>query len=487
MNKLQKNFKDDLTNKTNVDFKIDTSRLDFTSTPTKKSKTKLFLKLAIVTIIIALVIILLPPTIFFIASIHTNTSFKETRKSFKISELKQLENDSFMPLNEITYPTNDLKNLAIDSDFKDNYQDFAYNVYNNLDSKTDTFYSPISLYSLLVSCLLSTNDEITKNQLLDLMRINNVQTSLENYLKMYQNNYFANDNGTIQMYNAAFFTNKYSLNKTYLNTLDDYYIEAFKLDFTSEKDFNKMLSWIDLRLQTHNFTNKNELGLKDDLAFYLFNTFYFNNKWQHNFSNSMTYKDSFYNEDGQINDVSFMTHRYFGKLYDYDSYVSCYDYYKNGQKIQYLVPKDLNSNINTLLNDINFLKEDESKQIKPTEGQLIIDLSVPKFDRTNLIDLTNTLNKLGLTRMFNYDSYAFNNIFKNVDDSIYLKFIKQKNQITIDEDGTTIKSLSMGYGKNESAGENIRNLYEIKLNQPFIYVIYDQKDLPLFMGQVSNF
>ena len=53
----------------------------------------------------------------------------------------------------------------------------------------------------------------------------------------------------------------------------------------------------------------------------------------------------------------------------------------------------------------------------------------------------------------------------------------------MNEDGTTIKSISFAeieYGIKQFLG------LEIKLDQPFIYIIRDKNKLPIFMGYIKE-
>ena len=115
-------------------------------------------------------------------------------------------------------------------------------------------------------------------------------------------------------------------------------------------------------------------------------------------------------------------------------------------------------------------------------------MSVPRFNSSSKIDFAEALKKVGLTKSFDKTSLAFNKAFKNLpeDTSIYLKTIKQKNKVAFNEDGTTIKSLSFSLLDGAMAAAPMDNGYRVNLNQPFIYIIYDNNSLPLFMGTVDN-
>ena len=93
---------------------------------------------------------------------------------------------------------------------------------------------------------------------------------------------------------------------------------------------------------------------------------------------------------------------------------------------------------------------------------------------------------MGLNELFDSNSQSLNHAFKNVEDSsIYLKWVKQKNAISFHEDGTTIRSLTFSMGAAKSAAPMV-DVLEVKLDQPFIYIIYDSNDLPLYLGYVVH-
>ena len=78
------------------------------------------------------------------------------------------------------------------------------------------------------------------------------------------------------------------------------------------------------------------------------------------------------------------------------------------------------------------------------------------------------------------------NLFiKERDYNYYVNNIFQKNKIELNEDGTIIKSVAI-----ESGGYYISNAppikLEIKLNQPFIYIIKDKNKLPIYIGYINE-
>ena len=163
--------------------------------------------------------------------------------------------------------------------------------------------------------------------------------------------------------------------------------------------------------------------------------------------------------------------------------------------IQYLIPKsiddysyhftfkkDYNSNILNLIKDINFLEENESN----LKSINMIDLSVPKFKKKIEIDFIPVLKKLGLEKLFNENFSTVENPFiVEKGKNYYTKMIFQKNDIEFNEDGTIIKSIALAQNNGLIMSAPPKEL-EIKLNQPFIYIIKDKNKLPIYIGYFSE-
>ena len=178
-----------------------------------------------------------------------------------------------------------------------------------------------------------------------------------------------------------------------------------------------------------------------------------------------------------------MKHSYYlDYYYDYDNYISFCDFYSNYYSIQYIIPKSLNDNILELVKNKNFLLDNDTNKIN---NGTFITLSVPKFKIENEIDFIPILKNLGLEKIFNIDYSTLNNPFIIKEGyNYYLNKVIQKNRIELNEDGTIIKSIS--YAEMMVGSSNPGSGFEIKLNQPFIYIIRDRNKLPIFIGYIKE-
>lgn len=426
-----------------------------------------------------------------IGSLNAKDTFRLYQRKYTQSELKQIELDSFKKLNDISYPENN-KKCKVSDEYHTSVINFSDKIYSSIIQENAAF-SPLNLHMNLSILSLASDNEAAMLALDNLLGMNK-ETREKDFVNAYVNDYFCNTYGTIQMYNGYFATNEYNINPDLISSLTRHYTEAYQVDFNSDVALNKILNWIDQKVQDSNFLNEKDLEIKEDTAFLLISTLYFKNSWQNIFSAKNTVNDIFYLENGGEIFLPYMSHSYYGDCYDYEDYISCFDYYRNGLKIKYMIPKtDVSKSIFELIQDNNIFKDDETRKIKTESEWLdnpIINLKVPKFESNCIIDFSSILKENGLEFLFKDESHSFDYAFNNLsyDSSIYLDYVKQKNHISFDEDGTTIKSVtfSAARGKNTATAPMTADTIDINLNRPFIYIIYDSNDLPIFIGNVNN-
>ena len=496
MRKLKDIVKEDFTNKLDTNLSFDTSSLKVSEKKVDKRKIIKRVSIAVACCVI-ISIIAVPTGLFLDMLIEEKNSFKTVQRNYTIHQLKEIESTSFKKLNDITYPDSKIKDNEVNEEYVNSVNNFAYEVYKNTNKEENFAYAPLSLYAnLSIASEAILNEEIL-NRVDGVLGLNR-NSRRENYKKVYENNYISTDRGTTQMYNGLFASNMFETNANFINKLSSYYAEAYSLDFANESDVNKMLEWVGSTVNEPNYINKEELNLSDDSAMYIFSTMYFDNKWLSSYDTVNNKEDVFYLTKDNTITTTFMYHDYMGDIYIYDDYVSCYDNYANGYKIQYIVPKSIEDNIYDIISNKNFLVEDETKKLicykESYNGELyevdpIIELSLPKFNSTSKTDFNDTLKNMGLSVLFDKYSKSFNGAFEELDEdtSIYLDFVKQKNNISFSETGTTIKSIAFtGFMAGAAGPAEERDVYQVDLNQPFIYAIYDQSNIPLYVGCVDN-
>jgi serpin B len=157
------------------------------------------------------------------------------------------------------------------------------------------------------------------------------------------------------------------------------------------------------------------------------------------------------------------------------------------------VPKNIEDDIFELTKDVNIFVDNLENYIKDESeysSWYTINLTTPKFTLKTDLDFKPSLTNLGFGDIFNPNIDSFKNAFNDenlVNYNIYVDKMKQRNQVEFNEDGTIVKSLSTAhFGKASSAPPGTGNTLDVELNQPFIYIIRDINDTPIFVGHVDN-
>lgn len=478
MSKLKKEVKEDFVNKVDIPLSFDASKLE-DNEPIKKKFNKKWL-FAIVPSATVLVLILGIGGVAVASMLQVKTSIRLTRKQYSAEETAVIESNTFKRLNSFEYPslTGD-RYQALDSSSVSSFNSFANKIYQSLSYEDNASFSPVNLFSLLSVISMGTSStSLTSafDSLFDGMN-ENKRTSL--YGKIINNNTYLNSYGTSILHNGAFVDYNLGFSNPYLQKLTNNYFEAFSLNYKSDNDIGKMIDWVNDSMQEEGFLKKDDLKINGDEILYLFSTFIFSNQWQSKYYESDNTTDYFHLDNGEQVQTTFMSHSYRGEYYDYAKYVSVYDYYQNANSVQYIIPKSVDDNIYDILGDSSFLEESGT-----LNESVVVNMTAPIFTSNSLVDFKPSLESLGLGSLFSSDENNLNEMFVSSPVNSYIKQIKQKNEVSFTIDGTKIKSLAIAGGASSAAPA--KGTLEVKLNQPFIYVIRDSTNIPLYIGHFDN-
>ncbi len=428
----------------------------------------------IIPICIGSVLLVTAAAIPLAAILTIKTNKKEITKKYTLNEIKDMKDNSFVPLNDVSYPSTELKEGTVSDEYRNSILDFTNLFTSNME---DFSYSPLNLYASYDTLSWGSDDVTLTNRFNNVLGLDREKRQ-DNFKSLYPLDYYLNEQGSLQMYQGMFYRNDMSPSTIALEKMTERYSDLYSVDFNSERGIKSMLSWIDKRLNEKNYLSKEELAIKSNTISFLFNTLYFQGKWSTKFNKNKTSQGTFHRQDGTTEKANFMNHEYYSKIYEYETYYSFYDSYKNGETIQYLIAKDAEDDIRKLVKDINFYKETAE------EKTAIVDLSLPKFRETRKTDFLPVLEKVGLGNLLDIEKPSLNNFYSNLeDDTAYLQNSFQKNSVVFEEDGTTVKSLGVLTYGDAAAPQNV---YQFKLDHPFIYTIYDRFGIPIYTSYVKE-
>lgn len=512
---MKKEIKEELVEKFDNENEVKEFKGDFDALTKKKKRKKLIITLSLSIPLGAIIIstgIIASYVLF--ENLEYEDSVKKDNLYYSKLDYEIASYNSYTQLNNIEYPNGEKVDIDVNSEYVDAITSFSNKIYYELlkESK-DVGFAPFSLYQnleLVSNC--STNEDV--NSELDTLLGLTKEKRNTYFVDAYLNDFFnIEDSGILEMYNGAFISSKYGVvNEELVNTLTKRYTECFALDFNDDYAVDQMFEWAQFRSRSYDLFNRqsdfNE-ALKDSIAAYLISTMYLDASWKEVFLDVNSYKDNFYLEDGSImENVEYMSHSYFGDYYDYDDYVSFRDKYSygTGLYIKYIVPKSHESSIYDLLENKNiFIDEeiptldDEGNQKYDEYGYALtnhyksayIKLSVPKINVKTSNSFDKILQNLGCTTMFdnkvNSFSYLYSSLNEGYEDSSFtLTKCNQKNMFSLDENGTTIKTVTYSTIMDATSADFYGNSLTVKINQPAIYIVYDSNDIPLYCGTLNS-
>jgi serpin B len=280
--------------------------------------------------------------------------------------------------------------------------------------------------------------------------------------------------------NAMFANREIYFKQTYLNTCKQYYNAKLKVtDFSRPDTIADMNDWISKTTDGKIVTICDQLDMHD--IFVLMNATYFKGPWLTAFNTDKTMMADFHKQDGAIDKVPLMQRSgSFNHLSTQDFEAVSIPYairlpYDPNRLTMYVFLPNQNSNLTSFLKNLNSTQLDTwFHQFTPATGSV----SLPKMDATSEFDLSDSLKKLGLTRIFDRNFPNFGEMcFINVPNC--LGQTKHKVLLVIDEEGSPVK-------KGQSS-ESTTGGFNLVVDRPFFFAVRDNRTQTLlFVGAIYD-
>ena len=271
-------------------------------------------------------------------------------------------------------------------------------------------------------------------------------------------------------------------NKKFYNA--ELYKAAF--DNSTVKDVN---SWV----------NKNTQGmipslLKDgdltpteekEILMMLINTLYFEAEWASPYTSSRDSKFTDLNGDEHPIQAMYSEERYYYDLGDADAFKKSYA----GGKYSFvgIMPKE--KDIVSYVNDLDAEKLFEGLKEYEDPAKIELNVMIPKFKYNYTKSLTKVLKDMGMPTAFdwrNADFSKINDLSVEGADPLYIDDVLHKTKIEVTEQGTkaaAVTAVMMAAGCAMPEPKKIVNIY---LDKPFVYMIVDENNIPLFIGAATQ-
>lgn len=353
--------------------------------------------------------------------------------------------------------------------------DFSAEIISTLfaDREENTVCSPANLYMAL-SMLAECTDGDTRTEVTVLLNAEDYRTAANALWKMlYQNG------RTVSIAANSMWTGEVvPIKQRLAETLAEYYYaDSYTVPMGTSDADEAMQAW--LNEHTGNLLKDAAASIHSEAEtiLTLMSTLYFKAMWTNEFRAQNTYADTFTKADGTEVTVDFMHEEGSGAWHKGENYTSAARSFQDGTGRMLFILPDEGVTPEELLSDPNTVADILTASL---DEYTIVKWSVPKFDVSSSLELSQQLQALGVTKAFDVEQSDFTPTTEAVD--VELSLVQHAARVAIDENGCTAAAFTVMM--MNGAGMPPDSVLEFDLNRPFAFVILDSNDLPLFVGTV---
>ena len=350
----------------------------------------------------------------------------------------------------------------------------------NTEKDENSAYSPLNIYFAL--CMLAeTCSGESRDEILSLLGTEDI-ADLRKQAKAVWNTNYSDDGMTTEILGSSIWLSEgfEAKSDALAHLKNDYYASVFSGKMGSEGYNEAFRSW--LSEQTGGLLDESieNMEFSSETVLAIAATLYFKSSWNDEYAKSKTTEDVFYTEESEVT-AEFMHKTKIGEYCYGDKFSAVRDYFEGDGCMWFILP-DEGVSIEELLADENaldFIVSGEGAE----EKTMIINLSVPKFDVTSDLELTEGLKNLGITEVFDSSIADFSAI-SDQSEGMYLSDALHSARVKIDEEGVEASAITVmaEAGAAAPGGDEI----DFTLDRPFIFVISSADNLPLFIGIINN-
>ncbi len=369
---------------------------------------------------------------------------------------------------------------------------FAFDLYPQLDKGDNLFYSPYSISSAMAIAYEGAKGE-TANEIKSALHFPEITALRNNSGLIYQDINKTNDNYELATGNALWIDKSLPIIQDYLDAVTSYYkSEAKNVDFVNDKV--NAVKTINEYISKQTKEKIPKLLSEDNISaltkLIITNAIYFKSDWQKSFNPDNTKSDGFfYKTDDQTvkTDLMYM-YEAEGLKYTEDEKAQILELPYKGNELSMLVmlPKDDLHSIKSLLT-ADKIEQYRSEMTK----QDIETVVLPKFKFDTSYSLVESLSQLGISKAFDRTSADFSNIA--VDDlnnsMLYISDIIHKAYIDVNEEGTEAAAATAVIMMDVASAvpSEVPETINFIANRPFVFIIQDNKSGNiLFMGKIAD-
>lgn len=352
---------------------------------------------------------------------------------------------------------------------------FAMELFTENLSAENSMVSPISIVNALA---MTSNGAVgeTLTQIEDMFGVN--REEITTFLKNYNSLLEGTKSNHVGLANSIWFknSNRLEVKDEFLQVNKDYFdADVYSSQFDEEtlKDIN---TWV----------SENTDGMIDTIIdeipssaiMYLINAVVFDAEWEEIYSETKVNEGEFYNADGSVSKVDFMTSTE-QRVIELENGVGFIKPYKDNEfSFIGILP---NGSVDDLANELSTI---DVNSMVATANFEEVDVILPKFSMEYSTEMSDLLTSMGMELAFDSNNADFSDMAVG-DGKTYIGKVLHKTFINVDEKGTQAGATTAVEMMMKMAMPMHKR--EIRLDSSFIYMIIDNnKNIPLFIGKISN-
>ena len=304
----------------------------------------------------------------------------------------------------------------------------------------------------------------------------NTKAQIENVIGNLSLSKYNNIDNILSLANGVYIKDTYSKNikESYKNILEERY--NAEINYDSFNNATNVNNWIENKTLGI-IKNMLEDSAVQDAKMLLINALAIDMEWKEKFDESDTYGENFYLEDGTKMETSMMHKQTTDSSTSYykDENITALsmdlkEYDGNTLEFIAIMPKnDLQEYINTFTNEeLNNILNNLTPASDTEDG---LDISIPRFSYDYNLKLKSDLINMGIKDAFNPELANFSNMST---EELYVSDALHKADIDFTEKGIKAAAATVIVMKEMAILEDETNPIEIKIDNPFMYLIRDK-------------
>ena len=371
--------------------------------------------------------------------------------------------------------------------YADSLASFWENLLTELmaDGQNNVTCSPVNIYMAL-AMLAEITDGDSRQQILDTLGADSIEALRLQASQVWQAHY--NDDGlsTSILANSLWLEENYGFNQETADLLaENYYASVFQGDLGSSEMNEVLQAWLDQ--QTGGLLKDQIQQAKLDPAsvLALASTIYYRVQWVNGFNEDLNTQDIFHGTNGDSPETFMHQTLSYGPYYWSDNFGAVALSLESGDTMWLILP-DEGVNPEDIVGEVqDFLNQDPYSYDTSYENKkdMIVNLSVPKFDISSDLELSDVLKNLGITEIFEEGNADFSPILPQNDDG-YICNVQHAARVSINEDGITAAAFTLILRCGSAMPPD--DEMDFVLDRPFLFYVESKDGLPLFTGIVNE-